>query len=127
VPPASAISQSGLSAATLRLNVSASNLANLDDTSPVGSTTGYQPSAVMQSPLPDGGVSAQAVTLSSAQLLAYDPTAAIANEQGLVQKPDIDPITEVTNQLAASRAFAFNLDALKAAEEDQQSLLDIST
>ncbi|HEY1750419.1 MAG TPA: flagellar basal body rod C-terminal domain-containing protein [Caulobacteraceae bacterium] len=127
MPPVSAISQSGLAAATLRLNVSASNLANIDDTSPVGSAQGYQPGTVVQSALPGGGVAAQAVTLSSAQLLAYDPTAAIANDQGLVQAPDIDPISEITNQLAASRAFAFNLDALKAAEEDQQSLLDIST
>jgi flagellar basal-body rod protein FlgC len=127
VPPASAISQSGLSAATLRLNVSASNLANLDDTSPVGAASAYQPSTVVQAPQLSGGVSAQAVTLSSAQLLAYDPAAAIANEQGLIQKPEIDPVSQITNQLAAKRAFAFNLDALKAAEEDQRSLLDIST
>ena len=29
------------------------------------------------------------------------------------------------NQLAAGRAFAFSLEALKAADQEQQSLLDI--
>jgi flagellar basal-body rod protein FlgC len=127
VTPVAAIAQSGLAAATLRLNVSASNVANMDDESPVGSTSGYQRGGVTTSPTPGGGVTAQAVTLSPAQILAYDPTASIADEQGLVQRPDIDPIAEVSNQMAANHAFAFSLDALKAADKEQKALLDLKT
>jgi flagellar basal body rod protein FlgC len=111
--PIAAIAQSGLAAATPRLNVSASKVANMDGVSPVGST--------------GGGVTAQAVTLSPAQILAYDPTASIADIQGLVQMPYIDPIAEISKQMAANRAFAFSLDALKVADKEKKALLDLKT
>ena len=122
----SAIAQSGLAAATLRLNVSASNIANLDDTSPVGAA-GYAPSQVVTSATPGGGVSAQAVTVKPAQLLTYDPASPLAGVQGMLDTPDIDPITEVTNQLTAGIAFAYSLAALQAADEEQQQTLDMTT
>lgn len=125
--PVAAIAQSGLAAATLRLNVSASNVANMGDASPVGSTTGYRRGAVTTSPTPGGGVTAQAVTLSPAQTLAYDPTASIADAQGMVQMPDIAPIAEISNQMAANQAFAFSLDALKVADKEKKALLDLTT
>jgi flagellar basal-body rod protein FlgC len=122
----SAIAQSGLTTATFRLNVAASNLANIDDVSAVGASGAYNPSQVVTSAAPGGGVSAQAVTAKPAQLLAYDPASPLANNQGLVDMPDIDPITEVTNQLAAGLAFAYSLAALKTANEEQQQTLDMT-
>ena len=120
-----AIAQSGLAAATLRLNVSASNLANVSDTSAVGSS-GYDPSEARTSASPGGGVTATAVTVKPAQLIAYDPTSPIATAQGFIQMPDIDPIAEVTNQLQAGTAFAYSLAALKVADEEQQATLDMT-
>lgn len=121
------IAQSGLAAATLSLAVSASNVANIGDTSPVGSTGGYAPGQTVASPAAGGGVTAQAVTVKPSRLIAYDPSSPIATAQGLVQTPDIDPISEVTNQLQASTAFAYSLQALKVAQREQQSLLDITS
>ena len=121
----SAIAQSGLAAATLRLNVSAANIANLDDTSPVGAA-GYAPRQVVTSAAPGGGVAAQAVTVKPAQLLAYEPASPMAGVQGMLDTPDIDPITEVTNQLTAGIAFAYSLAALKAANEEQEQALDMT-
>lgn len=121
----SAIAQSGLAAANAMLSVSASNIANIDDTSPVGAVGGYQPSEVQTSPAPGGGVIAQAVTVKPSQLLAYNPASPFANPQGLVDIPDIDPITEVTNQLTAGTAFAYSLAALKVADEEQRQTLDM--
>jgi len=118
---------SGLNAATLTLNASASNLANADDVSPVGGDPAYSPIGVQQSAQPGGGVVASAVTLKPSQMLAYDPTSPMANSVGLVQAPEIDPVSEVTNQLVSSQAFAYSLAALKAADEEQQTLLDITT
>jgi flagellar basal-body rod protein FlgC len=120
-----AIAQSGLAAANSMLNVSASNIANIDDASPVGAVGGFNPSQVETSPAPGGGVIAQAVTVKPAQLLAYNPASPLANAQGLVDMPNIDPITEVTNQLTAGIAFAYSLAALKAADEEQRQTLDM--
>jgi flagellar basal-body rod protein FlgC len=121
-----AIAQSGLAAANSMLNVSASNIANIDDASPVGALGGFDPSQIETSPAPGGGVIAQAVTVKPAQLIAFNPTSPVANGQGLVDMPDIDPITEVTNQLAAGVAFAYSLAALKVAEQEQQQTLDMT-
>jgi len=125
--PVVAIAQSGLAAATLRLSVSASNLANVQDASAVGSTAAYDPLEVDSSAAPGGGVSARAVTAKTSQLISYDPASPAASARGLVQAPEIDPISEVTNQLAAGRAFAASLAALKTAEDEQKTLLDLKT
>jgi flagellar basal-body rod protein FlgC len=125
VTPAAAIAQSGIAAATLRLTVSASNLANANDASAPGGPPAYSPRAVRQSAAAGGGVIARAVSAKTAQLLVYDPASPVAGVGGMVQTPEIDPISEITNQIAAGRAFAFSLEALKAAEEEQQSLLDV--
>ena len=124
--PAAAIALSGLTATTLKLNASASSLANADDTSAVGSR-GYVPVQVEDSAAPGGGVVAQAIAVKPASLIAYDPASPLATAQGLIDTPDIAPITEITNQLQARQAFAFSLEALRVAEEDQKALLDVTT
>jgi flagellar basal-body rod protein FlgC len=126
VTPVAAIAQSGIAAATLKLNASASNTANAGDTSAVGAK-GYQPIQVDNSALPLGGVVAQAVTLKPGTTVIYDPTSAAANARGFVQAPEIDPITETSNMLAAGRAFAFSVKVLKAAGKDEKTLLDVKT
>ena len=125
MPPIAAIAGSGLAAATLGLNVSAANLANANDVSAPRSKSAYAPRAVRLSPTPGGGVSASVVTMKTAQLLVYDPASPLAGVSGMVQTPEIDPISEITNQIAAGRAFTFSLEALKAADDEQKQLLDL--
>ena len=43
----------------------------------------------------------------------------------MVQTPEIDPIDEISNQMAAGHAFGFSLEALKAADDEQKQLLDL--
>src|SRR5579871_5689275 len=105
--PVTGIALSGIVAATTALNASASNLANANDTAKVGGKPAYNRVAVQNTAAAGGGV--------------------VANVQGLVQQPEISPVTEITNQLTAGRAFAFSLEALKAADEEQKTLLDIKT
>jgi len=125
VSSAAAISRRGLAAATLGLAVSAANLANASDKAAPGSPAAYVPRAVRQTASPGGGVSAKVVTLKTAQLLVYDPASPVAGAGGLVQTPEIDPVSEITNQVAAGHAFAFSLEALKAADDEQKQLLDL--
>ena len=124
--PVAAIAQSGLTAATLKLNASAANLANANDTSALGAK-GYQPTQVDNTALPGGGVLAQAVTLKPGTMVIYDPTASAANALGFAQAPEIDPIAEVSNTLAAGRAFAFSVKVMKAADDEEKTLLDVKT
>ena len=124
--PVAAIAQSGIAAATLKLNASASNIANADDTSAVGAA-GYQPIEVNNSAVPAGGVLAQAVTLKPGTMVIYDPTSAAADARGFVQGPEIDPIAEISNAVAAGRAFAWNVKVLKAADKQEKTLLDLKT
>jgi len=126
VSPVADIAQSGMTAATLKLNASASNLANANDTSAVGAK-GYQPIQVNNTALPGGGVLAQAVTLKPGTMVIYDPTASASNALGFAQAPEIDPIAEVSNTLAAGRAFAFSVKVMKAADDDENTLLDLKT
>jgi flagellar basal-body rod protein FlgC len=121
-----AIALSGIAAATLKLNASASNLANANDTSALGSN-GYQPTQVDNSAVPGGGVLAQAVTLKPGTTIIYDPTSAAANARGYAQAPEIDPISQTSNMLAAGAAFAFSVKVLNAANKDEQTLLDLKT
>jgi flagellar basal-body rod protein FlgC len=126
VTPVAAIAQSGIAAATLELNASASNVVNAGDASALGAK-GYQPIQVNNSAVPLGGVLAQAVTLKPGTMIIYDPTSAAANALGFAQAPEIDPIAEMSNTLAAGRAFAFSVKVLKTADKEEKTLLDMKT
>jgi flagellar basal-body rod protein FlgC len=126
VTPVAAIAQSGIAAATLELNASASNVVNAGDTSALGAK-GYQPIQVNNSAVPAGGVLAQAVTLKPGTMIIYDPTSAAANALGFAQAPEIDPIAQMSNTLAAGRAFAFSVKVLKAADKEEKTLVDLKT
>ena len=118
----SAIAPSGLTAATSMLNVSASNIA---DTAPIGEAGACDPSQV-ETGAAAGVVVAQAVTVKPAQLIAYVPASPLAGVRGMVDTPEIDPITKVTNQLTAGIAFAYSLAALEVTDEEQQQTLDMT-
>jgi flagellar basal-body rod protein FlgC len=120
------IAQSGLAATALRVSTSASNLANIDDTSPVDEA-GYQPLTTQNTALPGGGVSAQVVTLKPASYQAYDPTSPIADAQGMVDKPQIDPINEIANLIQGGQAYAFQLKTMQVAEDEENTIFDTVT
>ena len=127
--PAAAIATSGLAAASLKVATSAANLANAEDAAPVApvasGAAGYRPLGIALSPSPTGGVVATAITLRSAPLIAYDPASAAADGAGLVLTPEIDPIAEIAGVIAGAQAFAFSLQALKVADENDKALLDL--
>ena len=123
--PAAAIALSGLTAASLKVETSAANLVGAQEASPVGASGGFQALGVVETPSPTGGVVATAVTLKSGPLVAFDPASAAANAAGLVLTPEIDPIAEIAGLIAGSQAFAFSLEALKVADENEKALLDL--
>ena len=127
------VSMSGLSAQRLRMDVIASNVANVETTrTPDGgpylrrevSFQSQGPSiqnADFRKVLSNTGASigsGVAVTRISADQGAtksvYDPTHPDADAEGNVLFPDIDVVTEMTDMMAATRAYEANVTVLNA-------------
>lgn len=117
------VAGSALSAQSVRINTIASNLANADS---VGSTadTAYKPlEPTFESvPLRDAtGLSAVAVTRVDPQdkpaLQRYEPGHPMADAQGYVYAPDIDPVAQMVNLISASRGYQANVEVLNSARE----------
>ena len=131
----SAIALSGLNAASLRLQVSASNVANAGSTGalpnangtvPAGSPQAYAPLEVVQSASVGGGVQTSVTTVTPSTTAVFDPQASFANQDGLVAAPNVDLASEFVGQLLASYSYAANATVLKADDRMTQSLLDIT-
>jgi flagellar basal-body rod protein FlgC len=57
--------------------------------------------------------------------LVYDPNHPDAREDGYVVYPDINPITEMVDMIAASRSYEANVTAMGAAKDMVNRALDI--
>lgn len=123
-----ATSLSGMNAAVRRLEVSATNVANLRTTGTVpdgnGSSTAYVPLAVHQQALAGGGVGTTVAPARQGFRLDYDPTSPDADERGLVAAPDIDLAGEVATQLTAKLDYRAALKVMHVADEMLKSTLD---
>jgi flagellar basal-body rod protein FlgC len=129
----SSIALSGLSAASLRLQVSAGNVANALDQGPLPGSSqsgnypdAYVPKRVDQVARADGGVDARVRDASPAFVQAYDPSAPYADGSGFVASPNVDLASEIVQQLTAKISFAANAQLVKADHKMTASLLDIT-
>lgn len=142
------IATSGLSAASLRLDVTASNIANALTTGPLPATSGsgassaagnstnnsnfsaYVPLQVNQvdqtSGSTPGGTAAVVSTVSPSFVPQFDPTSPFANQDGLVAAPNVDLASQFIQLLTAKYDFAANAKVIQAYDNTQQSLLDIT-
>ncbi|PIT01390.1 flagellar basal-body rod protein FlgC [Bradyrhizobium nitroreducens] len=144
------IATSGLSAASLRVNVAASNIANVQTTGPLPASAGsgssaatggsgiaptfpaaYVPLRVDQvsqsSGSTPGGTIATVSTVSPSYTAQSDPGAPFANQDGLVAAPNVDIANEFAQLAAAKYSFIANAKVIQAYSETEKSLLDITT
>jgi flagellar basal-body rod protein FlgC len=126
------IATSGLQAASLRLQVSASNIANMSDTGPLPDAPNagafppaYAPQRVDQVDVAGGGTAASVGTVSPSYVSQYDPSAPYADQNGLVAAPNVDLTNEVVQQITARIEFAANARVIKVESEMMKTLLDI--
>ena len=132
--PALGISATGLAAQRLRMDVIANNLANVDSTTGVGQA--YRRKVVVMSEAPGGaqfriprpagdtsagaagdlhGVNVQGIAEDQAALRrVYDPGNPQADQFGYVTKPNVNPVTEMVDMVAASRSYQSNVTAFEA-------------
>ncbi|MGJ4931882.1 flagellar basal body rod protein FlgC [Bradyrhizobium sp. HKCCYLS2038] len=132
--PIATIAVSGMKAASQRLEVSASNVANAmstgalpnaDGTLPAGAPKAYDPLTLVQSDVAGGGTQATITKASQGTSASYQPSAPFANKDGLVAAPNVDLAEEMISQLVAKYSFAANAKVLKASDEMSRIVIDM--
>lgn len=117
------VSGSGMSAQSIRLNTTASNLANAENISgsPEQVYRSRQPVfAVMMDSfgLDVKGVKVTNVIESQAEPhKEYAPDNPLADEQGFVYLPNVNVIEEMANMISASRSYQNNVEVMNTAKE----------
>ena len=135
------IAGSGMSAQSVRLNTTASNIANAESVATNGEDTyrARQPvfQAQMQSAMRSNpfdfstsatnagqGVKVMGVVESDAPYqLRFEPDHPYADEQGYVKYPNVNVVEEMTNMISASRSFQTNADIMSAAKKMMEQAL----
>jgi flagellar basal-body rod protein FlgC len=120
---------SGIAAASKRIDVSASNIANQSSTAmQVGGVTSnksYIPKDVVQISLGAGGVRTEVRESLNPTVKYFDQTSPQAGKDGFVETPNVDVAEELVEQRIASYDFKANLKSIQVADRLQQNLLDI--
>jgi flagellar basal-body rod protein FlgC len=125
------IAASGLSAQRLRIDLIAGNLANAHTTRtesggpfrrqmPIFQARGYELHRAGGSAplLGGGGVRVLGIVEDQSPLKqVYDPTHPDADPDGYVYYPNVDPVLEMADLIAASRAFEANLAVMEASKQ----------
>ena len=136
------IAGSGMTAQSLRLNTTASNLANANSAAssteevyrakkPIFQAIQQDISTQMQNGLSDlegasQGVQVNGIVESDAPLdMRYEPGHPLADEQGYVMYPNVNVVEEMTDMLSASRSFQTNVDVMNAAKTMVQQVLTL--
>ena len=118
------ISGSAISAQSMRLNTTASNMANAETVATSEEEAYRARETVFQSYLYDRARPAEAgvkmlgiVESGAAVRTLYDPSNPLANEQGYIFTSNVDNVEEMANMLSSSRAYQNNVEVLNTSKE----------
>lgn len=119
-------SLSGLQASSLKLNASASNIANASSIGSLeeGGHQAYTPVDVVQTSGGGGTVEATLVARDPASITSFAPGSPFANSQGLVAAPNVNLDEEIINTLEAEHNYKASAAALATAQELSETLLN---
>ena len=116
------VSGSAMSAQAQRLNVVASNLANVDSaTSASGEAYRAKQVVFEAQPAANGGASTgvkvqRVIEDPSPLKQVYDPKHPMADDKGYVSMPNVNVVDEMVNMLSASRSYQTNVETMNAAK-----------
>lgn len=139
------IAGTGMNAQSLRLNTTASNLANAQSASSSVNEVyrSRQPvfAAMHQNAMREAavegeysdneldaaaGVKVLGIVESDAPLQRrYEPTHPKADDEGYVYYPNVNPVEEMANMIAASRSFQMNVEVMNSAKQMVQRVLTL--
>lgn len=117
------VAGSALQAQSVRMSTIASNLANAD--SVAGSAeAAYKPIEPVFQATPNSqdpsltGVKVKEITTTGAPpIKRYEPGHPLADDQGYVYSPDVDPVAQMVNLISASRNYQAGVEVLNTAKE----------
>lgn len=117
------ISGSALHAQGVRMNTTASNMANMDSISSSINQTYRARQPVFAAQLDEAedsvaGVSVLGIVESDKPLQQeYRPDHPLANADGFVNLPNVNPVEEMANMISASRAYQANVEVLNTSKQ----------
>ena len=116
------ISASALTAQSLRLNTTASNLANAESAAgPDGKVYRAKQVVFQTDPLGTSATSAgvavpRVVEDTTAPRKTYDPKHPQADADGYVSMPNVNVVDEMVNMISASRSYQTNVEVMNTAK-----------
>ena len=140
------IAGSALTAQSVRLNTTASNIANAQSAASsvdqvyrgrhpifasvqqqaMNSQDQYWNTPVFGGQGESVGVSVLGIVESEAPLQRrYEPSHPLADDQGYVNYPNVDIVEEMANMISASRAFQMNVEVMNSAKQMVQRALTL--
>ncbi len=134
------IAGSAMNAQSIRLNTTASNLANAESVSSSEGETyrARKPVFAVQAPtaddyaaaeagqVPGQGVEVRGIVESDAPLrMAYEPSHPMADENGYVYYPNVNVVEEMADMISASRSFQINAEIMNTAKQMLQRTLTL--
>jgi flagellar basal-body rod protein FlgC len=132
------VSGSGMAAQSLRLNTTASNIANAESVAadPADTYRARYPlfQARLDSAISGQGSGSQSSTAVSVPAiiesdkplsLRYEPDHPYANDQGYVTYPNVSVVEEMANMISASRSFQLNVEVLNTAKSLAERVLSL--
>ena len=115
---------SGLAVAAKRVFVSANNIVNTHSAGDGQAGSVFKPQAVAQVSVPQGGVRAVMRPITPASIPVFSPDHPAADEDGLVQMPNVSLEREIVNLKMALNSYRANLKVIETADEMAGELLD---
>lgn len=122
------VAGSALTAQSKRLNVVSSNLANADSATSSADTAYHAKQVVFQaqamgSPIDKGVKVARVVEDPTPLRTVYEPSHPMANADGYVTYPNVNPVEEMVNMISASRAYQSEVEVMNTAKTLMQKTL----
>jgi flagellar basal-body rod protein FlgC len=118
------VSGTGMSAQSIRLNTTASNIANANTVSSSVDQTYRARHPVFAAEMTKAlssqaqGVSVLGIVESDAPLKAeHNPNHPMADSNGYIYKPNVNVVEEMANMISASRAYQTNVQVADAAKQ----------
>lgn len=119
------VAGSALSAQSVRMNTTASNLANANSVSSSDGETYRARQPIFEAVLQDAtgnsssvGVAVKEVVESQVPLQSrYEPGHPMANEDGYIFMPNVNVVEEMTNMMSASRSYQTNVEMINTAKQ----------
>lgn len=125
-------SASALTAQRLRMDTIASNLANANTTRTDKGTAYRREMVVFEAKeatrpgMASSGVHVAGIIEDQSPFkMVYDPEHPDANEQGYVAYPNVNPITEMTDLISATRSYEANVTVVQALKGAASKALEI--